>query len=188
MEHYEIIRKAREKLALTQKEVADKLFIRHNTYSQYETGKRKIDSETLFNIIEILNIDPSSFKKGHYENLIRHSYLADIDYLTKVNNRRRFCEELVKNEHKFGIGLKIRHLTHINNTHGCDVGDTLIKIVAEEITNNFPNEFVGRIGGVEFGILSKEADKEHFIETLLSELRKIHSEIDFTTTDIHTYF
>ena len=184
MEHYEIIRKRREELELTQKEVADKLFIRHNTYSQYETGKRKIDSETIFRIIEILELDPSSFQKGYCKRTLLP---PNIDFLTKVYNRKRFYEELEKNEHPFRFSLHVRNLKYIDDTYGCEETNRLLQKVAEALKHTCKkckNCFIGRIGGVYFGILLKEVNKEKFIKILLSNLKIIHSEIDFTITDL----
>ena len=44
------IRDLREDMDLTQKEIADYLKIRQNTYSQYETGQRQIPLEYLIQL------------------------------------------------------------------------------------------------------------------------------------------
>ena len=52
-----LLKNQREMLQLTQQQVADKLFVSRNAYTQYETGKRKVDTETFFKLVEILDIN-----------------------------------------------------------------------------------------------------------------------------------
>lgn len=63
MDIQKLIKEKRLKLSLTQEDVAKKLFISRNAYSHYETGKRKIDSETFLKITELLNINIEEEKK-----------------------------------------------------------------------------------------------------------------------------
>ena len=46
----------RKKRNMTQKELADKLGVKHNTISSWESGTTSIDIDTLFKICEILKI------------------------------------------------------------------------------------------------------------------------------------
>jgi DNA-directed RNA polymerase sigma subunit (sigma70/sigma32) len=56
---YKLIKDCRISKGYTQKEVAKKLNVETNTYCQYENGKRKIDTETFFKILNILEINIS---------------------------------------------------------------------------------------------------------------------------------
>ena len=63
----ETLKHYREKAGLTQEEVANQLFVNRSTYTNYETGKRKMDVETFLKIIDILGIDISLKEKKHME-------------------------------------------------------------------------------------------------------------------------
>ncbi len=49
------LKKLRAEYAYTQKEVADRLNIRQNTYSQYETNARELPIETLIALARLYN-------------------------------------------------------------------------------------------------------------------------------------
>ena len=60
----------RERLDLTQKEVADKLCVERSTYTYYETGKTEPTALTLARLAEIFDIDLADIisKKFFTEN------------------------------------------------------------------------------------------------------------------------
>jgi two-component system, cell cycle response regulator len=84
--------------------------------------------------------------------------LATIDFLTGLSNRRAFFEnstkvlERAKNGHATSaIMIDLDHFKQINDVHGHDIGDVVLKRVAAEIVL-LPG-IVGRLGGEEFGWL-----------------------------------
>jgi diguanylate cyclase (GGDEF)-like protein len=102
------------------------------------------------------------------ENRIRH--MAHHDHLTGLGNRVLFAEQ---------IGLALERAAHdatpfallcldldgfkqINDTFGHDIGDDLLLDVATRLTDTVgPTDFVARIGGDEFLVLSQfSADAE----------------------------
>lgn len=52
-----LLKHHRHLLGFTQQQVADKLYVSRNTYTQYETGTRKMDTETFFQLVSFLDID-----------------------------------------------------------------------------------------------------------------------------------
>lgn len=52
----ERLREERIALNLTQEDMAKKLGITRQAYGNYETGKRDVDSQTLVNLVKILNV------------------------------------------------------------------------------------------------------------------------------------
>lgn len=68
MKFNELLKMKRSEKKLTQKEVANFLFVSDKTYSQYERGLRNIELETLLRIADFLDIK-----------------LSDIDFLTTVD-------------------------------------------------------------------------------------------------------
>lgn len=75
MKANELIKKYRTKLGWTQEEVAKQLYIAKNTYSQYETGKRNIETEMFFTIMKLFGLE-CFFQKPEEEN--PNEMVADI--------------------------------------------------------------------------------------------------------------
>ena len=84
--------------------------------------------------------------------------LAKTDYLTGLSNRRAFFENAVtvieRAQHGHAVSAIIFDLDHfkqVNDAHGHDIGDEVLKRVASEIAL-LPG-ITGRLGGEEFGLL-----------------------------------
>jgi diguanylate cyclase (GGDEF)-like protein len=86
------------------------------------------------------------------------SRLATTDSLTGVFNRRAFfdnAKELCRHAEAgyalSAIMIDIDHFKRINDTHGHDVGDEAISVIARELVVG--RAIVGRLGGEEFALL-----------------------------------
>lgn len=97
----------------------------------------------------------------------RLSWLADHDYLTGLYNRRKFqdiCEAIISIGQRYNhsgalLFLDLDSFKYINDTLGHQVGDALLKIVANELTKIIRDtDTIARIGGDEFAILMPEID------------------------------
>ncbi|WP_250655762.1 putative bifunctional diguanylate cyclase/phosphodiesterase [Alkalimarinus coralli] len=89
------------------------------------------------------------------------------DTLTSLPNRHllrdRICQAIIQaNHHKMQVALILLDLDrfkHINNSYGHEVGDILLKKVAQRIVNAAGEEYtVARLGGDEFAILVNQVD------------------------------
>ena len=125
--------------------------------------------------------------KNTYENLVKSQYQAYHDYLTSLGNRRFFIELLedtFKQEKRYTylLIIDLDHFKTINDTLGHDVGDALLREVANRmiiISNEFNNK-VSRLGGDEFSILSGSYDNKdkciedgiHFAKNILEVIKK----------------
>jgi len=85
-------------------------------------------------------------------------HLATTDFLTGLSNRRAFFENAAKTIEKARHGqvvsaimIDLDHFKQINDLHGHDIGDAVIKRVAGKIAL-LPGA-AGRLGGEEFGLL-----------------------------------
>ena len=94
--------------------------------------------------------------------------LADTDSLTPVPNRRAFVRELSRmmsfaeryNAPASVVFFDLDGLKQINDTHGHAAGDAAIVHVAEVLSANIrDSDFVGRLGGDEFGVILPYADE-----------------------------
>lgn len=105
--------------------------------------------------------------------------LASIDSLTGLHNRRAFFENAFKALDQAERGrplsalmLDLDHFKRVNDLHGHDIGDQILKIVAAEIAQS-PG-IAGRLGGEEFALLPA-TPLEDAIE-IADHLRKAISE------------
>lgn len=108
---------------------------------------------------------------------------VSIDALTGIPNRRRFQEylESVLDLHSPTPSpvhlalLDIDTFKEINDSFGHDMGDNLLKVVAERLNAlTTPDVFVARLGGDEFGIVMTgmvDEDALAFTDEVLASLR-----------------
>ena len=103
------------------------------------------------------------------------------DPLTKAANRRYFTAiiESKIREFKimgttFGIAfLDIDNFKHVNDTYGHEIGDKVLKILAETVQSNLrKHDSLGRWGGEEFIILFSDVDTEGLLN-VTEKIRKL---------------
>jgi two-component system cell cycle response regulator len=94
--------------------------------------------------------------------------LATTDPLTGLKNRRAFsdqAEECMKLHRRYGtpysvIMLDIDHFKSINDEHGHEVGDKVLKAIAEILPEMMREvDTVARIGGEEFAVLLPDTNR-----------------------------
>jgi diguanylate cyclase (GGDEF)-like protein len=109
----------------------------------------------------------------------RMEYAATHDYLTGMPNRsalqNRISQNLTANPRKpFSvIFLDVDNFKSINDTYGHDIGDELIKIIAQRILSSLKRkDFSARIGGDEFVILLHDLEDHVIIKKIIKRLDK----------------
>ncbi|MCP5419671.1 MAG: EAL domain-containing protein [Gammaproteobacteria bacterium] len=116
------------------------------------------------------------------------AWLADHDPLTGLINRRRFQDELAplvnaaKRHDRTGALLLIDldQFKYINDTEGHDHGDTLLKLVAKQLTSAaLVGDVVARMGSDEFALVLQEADVEGAVQLAMA-VNALLGTIDFT--------
>ena len=106
---------------------------------------------------------------------------AETDWLTGAPNRRQMMRRLGELAalgesagHRFSIGLvDLDHFKAVNDTHGHDFGDTLLRTFAEAGRASVRREDVfGRVGGEEFMVIvsGPQGDAEAVLERLRTRL------------------
>lgn len=119
--------------------------------------------------------------------------LSYRDHLTGLYNRRYFEKslkliDLVDNLPISFVFADVNGLKTINDVFGHEVGDELIKIVANNIRYSCRNEdIVSRIGGDEFVIILPQTDKE-MAETIVSRIIERLSNEKIMNIDISVSF
>ena len=103
----------------------------------------------------------SEMRKSH--QLSDESYLAHIDELTGLANRRKIISELSsfgENEGAFLL-LDLDGFKPINDQYGHGTGDQLLQEIAERFTRALPaSAIVARLGGDEFGVIIEGSYEE----------------------------
>ncbi|HEX2927862.1 MAG TPA: diguanylate cyclase [Ruminiclostridium sp.] len=103
------------------------------------------------------------------------------DYLTGLNNVREFdklfrlvIEKALSNNQKFSLlFIDIDFFKQINDTHGHQAGDRVLKEIGKILRQNCrTNDKISRNGGEEFSILLENATKDKAIE-IAERIRKI---------------
>ena len=94
-------------------------------------------------------------------------YLASIDPLTSIPNRRKFNEVLsyeLQRDSRYQKGLSLilcdlDHFKRINDKHGHNIGDEVLKEFTQLVSDNIrKTDVFARWGGEEFALLLPETD------------------------------
>lgn len=117
------------------------------------------------------------------EKELELEYVSNHDFLTGIWNRRAFENYIVQMNDSalLPIGIimgDVNGLKAVNDQYGHEKGDQLLIAVSQTLEKNHPQDYVCRVGGDEFVIITKNSSveqQEKAIESLLRKLEKIHS-------------
>lgn len=106
--------------------------------------------------------------------------MAQTDALTGLANRNNFqntLNRIIAESDRSGSGfalviMDIDHFKMVNDTLGHDAGDQVLKYIGQCLTERLrATDFVGRLGGEEFGLILRDAKPSDAFE-LMDELRQ----------------
>lgn len=130
------------------------------------------------------------------ENISKLEEIANLDFLTKVSNRKHFFEKATQylkiahdKKQECAIAMiDIDNFKSINDTYGHDTGDKVIKSLAKLLSDNIKgHDIVARFGGEEFVLYIKDVTSEDS-QTLLEDICKkianhtVDNSINFTVS------
>ncbi len=130
-----------------------------------------------------------------YLNQQKVNYLAQRDALTGLANRwyfesslKRIIAESKRAKQQFALLLfDLDHFKKINDTLGHDIGDRLLKVLAERISPNIrESDIFARIGGDEFTIVLNNIEEAHLGNTVLKILHTARQSIKIENKEIKT--
>jgi len=127
----------------------------------------------------------------------RMKYLAHHDSLTALPNKNLFLDRLkqaikhAKREHQSlaVLFLDLDRFKEINDTYGHDIGDALLKKIAERLQACVrDDDTIARIGGDEFTVILPNINQISVIKVVEKIFDEIKKSIIITGIDIHTTF
>lgn len=155
---------------------------------------KNILSSTYFDLALLAGVIASAFALNHYDQSVVFSvfmlastlmviaallsesfYLAYHDELTTIPARRALLSHFNKLGRKYSIAMiDIDHFKKFNDTHGHDIGDEVLKLVASKLSDVTGGGSAYRFGGEEFTIVfpGKNADET------LPHLEKVRETIE----------
>ena len=106
-------------------------------------------------------------------SILERSYgLAFRDELTGLPSRRAFLDQVNRRPAGYSLAIvDIDHFKKVNDTHGHDVGDQVLKLVAARLASVTKGGKAFRYGGEEFVILFYHKDSQD-IEEAVEQLRQ----------------
>lgn len=169
---------------LLNKEYLQKVLHKGNGIMKIEYSKRTENIYKIMNVVavewdeagipqKVMMISQDIGKRHELENL------ANTDGLTGLFNERYFSSVLHRKEQKklpFVLYyLDLDHFKPVNDTYGHDMGDKLLKAVAERLLKCIrSNDFAFRIGGDEFAlIISAEMDDSLCMQTKMRTVQSL---------------
>ena len=149
---------------------------------------------------ELIARSKNQLKRKMYHNLLKNQIIESIDLsvkdtLTNVYNRRYFEIHATKmialtnsaNKKLFFFMLDIDKFKYINDNHGHQIGDMVIKEVSQIIKQNIRvTDLVARYGGDEFIIMLVDIPNAKVL-TIAQRIRSSIEEKKFTTPEGKTF-
>ena len=151
----------------------------HRVPVSVRTSKLEDDEGKVIGAVEIFS--ERYDKLAMEEQLAELQKLSLLDALTKVGNRRFGEEELRSHMNAFerngvpfgALLLDLDHFKAINDTHGHDTGDRVLKMVAGTLAANVRSfDHVSRWGGEEFLVILANVDLPR-LRTIADKLRSL---------------
>ena len=107
-------------------------------------------------------------------NIAQIQHAANTDYLTDLSNRRAFfrnAEQRVKEYIKRNIHyclavIDVDYFKQVNDVHGHDAGDQVLKVLALYMRKHFGAGLTARLGGEEFSVLLHGLDTDQLYNKL----------------------
>lgn len=181
---------------LLNKEYLQKVLHKGNGIMKIEYSKRTENVYKIMNVVavewdeagipqKVMMISQDIGKRHELENL------ANTDGLTGLFNERYFSSVLHRKEQKklpFVLYyLDLDHFKPVNDTYGHDMGDKLLKAVAERLLKCIrSNDFAFRIGGDEFAlIISAEMEDSLCMQTKMRIIQSLLRPYEIDDKTLH---
>ena len=147
--------------------------------------RKPLPMEGSYEVRHLANVN-NEVLKDNVEKTAALSHAATHDFLTGLKNRSEF-DRLYKESKEEKVGIMIADVDRFkqfNDEFGHEVGDRVIKVVADKLTEHFrPEDHVCRIGGDEFCVIMPGIGQEQ-AGAVTDIIRKINHELQGTGTGL----
>lgn len=120
------IREYRKKKKMTQKELGEKIGVKHNTVSDYESGKISPEQDMLFALSRELGVSVDEFfppikgnkRTDNFEralNMTNNLNLEDMDFLHKLIEKTLSLDEEEREKFLDGLRITVNYFNKTNN-------------------------------------------------------------------------
>lgn len=125
-------------------------------------------------------------------------YLATIDGLTQLANRRRFDEYIQQQSNRLAreqtplslILCDIDYFKRYNDTYGHPAGDACLVQIAQAINHAVkrPGDLVARYGGEEFAVILPNTDETGAVQVAIAIQNQVRQlQVDHVASDVRNY-
>ncbi len=142
---------------------------------------KRIELEHEHHFDEVININGINFEFSTFQSSQSIEEILTLDELTQISNRRFldfFLKEKLKNAEEFNqifslLFIDIDHFKQVNDTYGHDIGDVVIKELAQLVKYSLrSNDLIARFGGEEFVVVLDVSD-EITLQSIAEKLRSV---------------
>lgn len=125
-------------------------------------------------ILYVRDVHDEYMKEKRNREALLEEYQRDA--LTRLYNRHKYNEDIEKMSksnisHLTACYIDVNGLHELNNKLGHEKGDDLLCSVADALKKYFPDEYVYRIGGDEFVVLTSNLSKQS-VEQIIVQVRE----------------
>ncbi len=184
------LRFIREKNGYTQKEIADKLFVKRNQYTMYETGARTISIEYVIKLAKLyslssdfilgLSANPEYINYGDFSVGLNDEAISNLQFMFGTNgNSFQGMSKLLESRfiHRFAswLGLLMKMPKDIcTNDFKCDkdLAEMILHLYREDTEVEFPINIFGitEMESMEYGKIDFETIAEINLNTYLNKI------------------
>ena len=129
---------------------------------------------------------PEKFSQRIHDNFTKN--VAFLDSLTGLMNKTHFIsilnDVLKRGDEGAVLYLDLNKFKPVNDTHGHDAGDEVLKVIAERLrANTSRNSVISRLGGDEFAVLLANINSDKAEDVCKRLKTKIAEDIRLSTID-----
>jgi len=133
----------------------------------------------------IFHSEKENIKLRKIQEALQKSLVTDS--LTELGNRESYRNDRNSFKHPAMVLFNIDKFKHINEFYGSEIGDAILKQIAERLRNNFAEKFPKarfyRLGGDDFAIVFEYINTSH-LEKVIQTVLDLFNNQTFITKDI----
>ena len=157
----DVLATVEELLAHPPQPVAAEVQVLLSTSVPYDLSALSAEDESLASRLAEATREASEAARGYVRLAGTYRDLAFRDPVTDLANRRAFDERMSEVRDGALLMIDVDNFKGVNDTHGHDTGDRLLRLVGQAITHSIrATDFAARVGGDEFAVILPLASQD----------------------------